>query len=997
MKKTNEQKNNLIKYFNIKKNKKNKINNKIEFIKNDIEISKSSLELLINNSDFSIELESNNNTITLLEEENNSLNNIPILLKDNKINVSPFFEDINNNNKSELESNSININNYINEYDSIQNSLTEITSSINKKYEDKFTFLNPSFDKMKISHNEKNSDKTTLYIPSSIFEKFTPFEKQYWEIKKEYFDVIIFFKKGKFYEMFSNDAFIANREFGLRLAGIKENKEDNHYNLRGGMPMAGIPESQFDVYASKFLKKGYKVARVEQKETQISKQIREKNSNNKNKKEIIKREIKEILTIGTLNNYNLINNYEISNLCSLITFENNNSLIVIILIYNSIKNEIIYKIFKDDKSFYKLRTILIKYSIKEIISDVLIKPYQTVLPKKRGRNLLIDEYYNLLEISYKKYYNKEINNIEYKNLTKAYCNLFNYLDYLHKKYKNIKINILNNKNREFMSLNAISIENLNIKTEFLNKFNNCKTMSGKRLFEFWVLNPLYNSIEIKKRHLIIKRLINYSIDSLKLNELKDLEKLIGKLNGVYKIIDLFKLINGIEISLNFIKEPIFEIINQNIKIKKTCKCEDNITLLSEEITLLSEERNFKILSNFLIEFKKKYKITEDSIERLKMTKNQIEILNKIENMKILFNKYLKEEEEKLNINLKFTNHGKDPFLLQIEKNDLKKLKNNKYFSNYYQLCYSSIKIEKFYTIELKKMVFEYKELLEQINQIENIILFEAVDSIFLNKNIITNIINLNYKISEVDCYINITNYYISNKLILCFPEFICNECNNNSPFIEAIDLINPIHEDYISNTFSLKNTLMILTGPNMAGKSTLLRTIGLNTILSQIGFPVFSKTYKTILFDKLFIRIGSSDNLLKGESSFKIEMLETANFLNKSTKNSLILVDELGRGTSTKDGESICKSVIDFLLEKESIVIFSTHYYKMVKYMDIKYNNRIRVSHMKYLIEDEKIIFLFKLIDGICLDSHGIYLAKKAGLPNKLINEIILFKEKIMK
>ncbi|KAF7700517.1 DNA mismatch repair protein MSH6 [Cucumispora dikerogammari] len=899
-----------------------------------------------------------------------------------------------------------------NEYELIQNSLASITERTentgktiaSKPENDKFFFLNPSFDAQKVPHSSPASDKTTLFIPTNTFKNFTPFEKQYWKIKKDYFDVVIFFKKGKFYEMFSNDAFIANKEFGLRLAGVKENEETN-FKLRGGMPMAGIPESQFDIYASRFLNKGYKVARVDQKESLLSQQMRNKEEGKKTKNQIIERDISEILTVGTLNNYNLTEKHEISNLGAISTLEiQKDTILVALLIYNSFLNEIRYKTFKDDKSYYKLRTHIIKHSVKEIISEFPFPPFPFIQPKRLQRNLLIDENYKTFELSVNEFLNKNIeskkdfNNKndtqEFLHLTKAYKYLMNYLDYLRKKYNKITIIPLNtNTHREFMSLNAISIENLGLRTEFLKKFNNCKTSAGKRLFDFWTLNPLYDLTEIQRRHLIVKQLSNQSISYAELKTLPDLEKLVGKLNGVYKVNDLFKLIMGIEMCLDFIKDPVFKVLNINSKPPfYACDCTVYSQLRAHKTS------SFEALIQFNKEFRKKYKLTEDSIEAINGNKLKSEIMNKITNLKGALKSYLKEEQMKLGVQLKYTSHGKDHFLFQIEKNDVAKLKKNKFFSTY-QLCASTNKIEKFQTDELKKRTNEYREFLEQIDQIENSILFEAVNYLN-NQSIINCIIDLNYKIGEFDCFLNITEFYVKNKHYVAFPEFICRVCNENGPFIEAVDLINPIYEEYISNSFTLDKTLMILTGPNMAGKSTLLRTIGLNTILAQIGFPILSKKYKTILFDKLFIRIGSSDNLLKGESSFKIEMLETANFLNKSTKNSLILVDELGRGTSTKDGQSICKSIIDFLLYKKAIVFFSTHYFQMVKDMEAKYNRdvskaQIEICHMKYLIENENIIFLFKLVKGVCMDSHGIYLARRAGFPEDLITAIDTFKKEI--
>jgi DNA mismatch repair ATPase MutS len=220
---------------------------------------------------------------------------------------------------------------------------------------------------------------------------------------------------------------------------------------------------------------------------------------------------------------------------------------------------------------------------------------------------------------------------------------------------------------------------------------------------------------------------------------------------------------------------------------------------------------------------------------------------------------------------------------------------------------------------------------------------------------------------------------------------------NDSVYIpEFEDIKNPIYKSFTGNNISFNRNILLLTGPNMGGKSTLLRTIALNVILAQMGLKVSAKKMKIPIVDRIFTRLGSNDNLLKGESTFKVEMKETANMLKYGTRHSLMIVDELGRGTCTKDGECIVESVLSMFREMKCWVIFSTHYHNIIEKIYNK-EKKVMVGYMKIMIEKGDIIFLYKLVEGICKDSHGIEVAKMAGVPKEIIEKAIEFKKLILK
>jgi DNA mismatch repair protein MSH6 len=267
-------------------------------------------------------------------------------------------------------------------------------------------------------------------------------------------------------------------------------------------------------------------------------------------------------------------------------------------------------------------------------------------------------------------------------------------------------------------------------------------------------------------------------------------------------------------------------------------------------------------------------------------------------------------------------------------------------------------------------VKEYVECEERIFQSKESLLKRSVQSLLPHAN---DFHRVNDVLSKLDCFISFSTY---SKVVpnLSLPMFG-----------EELDIEGARNPIYFNNTENDLNfdghKILLLTGPNMGGKSTLLRSVCLNIILSQIGMKVPCKRMNTRIFDRIFTRIGASDSLERGESTFMVELAETSKILNESTKDSFIVIDELGRGTSTKDGESIARAVLEFLKERGVYVLFSTHYHGMVEAVDV-----VKKGYMNSVICGEDVVFLYKMVGGVCNDSHGISVAKMAGVPDTVIS-----------
>ncbi|MFY9547330.1 DNA mismatch repair protein MutS [Miniphocaeibacter sp.] len=801
---------------------------------------------------------------------------------------------------------------------------------------------------------------------------YTPMIKQYLEIKEKNRDSILFFRLGDFYEMFFEDAIIASRELEIVLT---------QRDCGGGekCPMCGVPYHVSDVYISKLVSKGYKVAICEQLEDP------------RKAKGLVKRDIIRIVTPGTIIDDSVSEKGDNNYLMSLYIDEKN-----IGISYCDVLEGII--------NFTKLRFSNLNDVRKSIENEISrINPSEIVINENKiihneiienlsaSNNLLFTKVDKVSIEDSKKIIQEKLNiNIEESEYNdEAYIGaIASILNYIYN-YQEERLQHLNNINfyeiDKFLNIDSHTIVNLEIqknlftgnkKGSLFDVLNKTNTSMGSRLLHNFLEMPLMEKNKILERQLIVEKIFeNRKLQELLTNSLKDiydLDRIVGKLSyGRANGRDLIALKLSISKIPNIIKD--LEETN-DIVLKKLAKeidsLEDICSLIDKAII---DEPPLTITEGNLI----KIGFNED----LDIIRN-----NKIIGKQKLI-EYEKNEKEKNNIkNLKIVFNKKLGYFIDVTKGNLKNV------PDYYIRKQTLTNSERFITEELENIqnlilsseneIFD-KEY-EIFNNIRDIIL-ENVDRLKNTSNIL----------SYLDVYNSLAKVAYANDYV--------KPTINNIGIIDIVGGRHPVVEqsigrsNFISNNVNIGsgfNNIQIITGPNMSGKSTYLRQVAILVIMAQIGSFVPADSANISIVDKIFTRIGASDNLYKGESTFMVEMNEVSNIITNSTKDSLLILDEVGRGTSTFDGLSIAWAIVEYISTKiKAKTLFATHYHELTE-LENKLDN---VINLQVQIEEYKneIIFLRKIIKGKTDKSYGIEVARLAGLPKSLTDRAKLILKNI--
>ena len=785
----------------------------------------------------------------------------------------------------------------------------------------------------------------------------TPLMKQYKEIKSNFEDSILFFRLGDFYEMFFEDAVKASKELGLTLTS--RNKEKN-----ADVPLAGIPFHSADSYITKLVSKGYKVAICEQTEDP------------KTAKGIVKREVVKIITPGTVVDVEALDAKSNNYLMSILKIENKLGIAYIDITTGEFK---VTEVEKDDdfvKLFNELNKIEPKEvlvtedfygEIKEKLDDFLQKndSVVTFVNKVRDSAKYLMEYFEI--VSLESYGIKDK-----KGIIGAAAMALDYVATMQVEHELTveKIEFVNISN--YAEINAITSRNLELlknqreKTMYgslLWVLDECKTSMGTRLLKRFINNPLLNIDKIKKR----QEDVQYFIDNIliredlreKLEDIYDLERLLGKI--------IFGSENGKDLTA----------------LKKTIKS-------AVEIMKILENTDFfqSIDVNILFEC---YKIIDDSINE--------DAPFSVREGGIIKSGYSQELDEIRNI----MNSGKD-FLLDIEQREREatgirnmKIKFNKVFGYFIEITKSNLNMvpehyirkqtlsnsERYITPELKKYEDTIINSKAKIEDLEYHLFKEVSRKVKEHRKILS-------KLAERLAYIDVMVSFAVNAIE---NDYVKPEMSEEYSF-EIVDGRHPVVEkligrtDYVSNDtiFTEKESFVVLTGPNMSGKSTYMKQIALISIMAQIGSFVPAGKARLSIIDKYLTRIGASDDILTGQSTFMVEMSEVSNILNNATEKSLIILDEVGRGTSTTDGVSIATAISMYIHDKIGAkTVFATHYHELTdlenKFSHIV-NYRIEVDE-----KQGKVMFLRNIVKGGADKSYGIEVAKLAGLPKEILVE----------
>ena len=770
------------------------------------------------------------------------------------------------------------------------------------------------------------------------YDELSPMMKQYMDIKKNYEDVLLFYRVGDFYELFFEDGITASHELELTLTG-------KNAGLKERVPMCGVPYHAVKSYLEKAINKGFKVAICEQVEDP------------KTAKGMVKREVINVVSKGTLVDLDYLNGNEFNYIGSILDIE-----YAYILTYADISTgDISCEIINHNED--ELLNRVLKLNLKEII-----------LKSNFDLNLLniFKNTYNINIYLNDKLYEDDISFLDGINDIRVINGVKHLLYYLIvEELKDIthfgNINIIDN--NDYLNLNIHSVRNLEIFETLRLKerqysliwlLDKCKTSMGSRTLKLWLSNPLKNKDKLNNRLDIVEKLNNEFIvrDELRdaLYEVYDLERLCGKL-----VCGSFNARDALQIKRSLGVLP---------KIKEC------INTLNLDFNIDTHEELFKILDNSIYE-EPPVSLKEGYLTKTGYNKELDELKSIRSGGKNFIASLEATEREKTGIqNLKVGFNKVFGYYIEVSKGQISNVKEEFGWERKQTLTNG----ERYITPELKE-----KEALV-LNAEDRIIELEY--NLFMD---IKNILKDNVlKLKETAKNIGIID-------TLCSLSIVSENCGFIRPIFNdehLIDIKNGFHPvinevskgSYVKNDLYMDESIktLLITGPNMSGKSTYMRQLAIIIIMAQIGSFVPADYANLPIFDAIYTRIGASDDLVSGESTFMVEMLEAKNAITSSTENSLILFDELGRGTATYDGIAIAQAILEYVTTKiKCKTLFSTHYHELTS-LDEKYKG-IKNVHVSADEKDGKITFLHKIMDGAVDKSYGVHVASLANMPNEII------------
>ena len=770
------------------------------------------------------------------------------------------------------------------------------------------------------------------------YDDLSPMMKQYMDIKKEHEDELLFYRIGDFYELFFEDGITASHELELTLTG-------KNAGLKERVPMCGVPHHAVKSYLEKAISKGFKVAICEQVEDP------------KKAKGMVKREVINVVSKGTLVDLDYLNSYENNYLGSILDLS-----YAYLLTYADISTGDIYSEFisYDDTS---LLNRILKLNLKEIIikSDFNIKLIN-IFKNTYGINVTYNDNFYEEELKF-------IKDLKDERIIQGVKHLMYYL--IVKELKDIshfsKVSVIDNNN--YLNLDIHSVRNLELFETLRLKerqysliwlLDKCKTSMGSRTLKNWLSSPLKDEQRINQRLDIIEKLNNEFIlrsDLLKsLYEVYDLERLCGKVTcGNFNARDALQ----IKKSLSVLPELSLIISKLGINIKINTH-EELYNLLEKSIY---EEPPITLKEGYLI--KEGYNSELDELKKIRSGgKDFIAGLEQ-------------EERERTGIqNLKVGYNKVFGYYIEISKGQATKVKEEFGWERKQTLANG----ERFISPILKEKEALVLNAEERIIELEynlfNEIKQTIKDNVLLLKETSSNI-------GIIDALASLS--VVSEKEKLVRPTFNHNHLIDiKDGFHPVINIVN--NGSYVKNDCYMddKTNTLLITGPNMSGKSTYMRQLAIIIIMAQMGSFVPASSANLPIFDAIYTRIGASDDLVSGESTFMVEMLEAKNAICSSTENSLILFDELGRGTATYDGMSLAEAILEYVTTKiKCKTLFSTHYHELT-ILENKYST-IKNIHVSATEDNGKLIFLHKIKEGAVDKSYGVHVAALANMPEEII------------
>ncbi|GAA0176847.1 DNA mismatch repair protein MutS [Clostridium sediminicola] len=786
----------------------------------------------------------------------------------------------------------------------------------------------------------------------------TPMMQQYMQIKENYKDCILFFRLGDFYEMFFDDAKVAARELELVLTG-------KNCGLSERAPMCGLPYHAAQSYITRLVNKGYKIAICEQLEDASA------------KKGIVKRDVIKVITPGTYTDSSFLDEKRNNFIMSLYLDDND-----IAMCFTDISTGEFYgtvskkntAIIWDEISKFSPNEIIISENIEDSILAAIRERFDTLLTKLSAEKFSNTSLENI-KVQFKNFKDEEFN----ESLIISTNTMLSYIEDTQKSVLGHIDYFSHYDIVDYLGIDINSRRNLELTESFKDKrkkgsllwvLDKTKTAMGARALRKWVEQPLISKNIINDRLDAIDELTQNMplLDSIRdeLNKIYDIERLIGKIsNKNVNAKELVSLKNSIE------NLPNMKTLLSNCYCNMISKTYNNFDTLEDVFSIL----NSSILENPSLSVKEGgiikngYSIEVDELREAKANgkewiaslETQEREVTGIKSLKVRYNKVF-------------------GYYIEVTKTNFDLVPKDRYIRK--QTLANS---ERYITPELKEMEEKILGAEEKLVSLEYEIFVDIRNKIEFS---IDRMKKTSTHLSTLDCLCSLSLCAIENNYI---KPVIKNDNKiaikeGRHPVVEKMIQ----RESFIANDSNIdtdENNLILITGPNMAGKSTYMRQVALITIMAQIGSFVPAKEAEIAICDKVFTRIGASDDLAGGKSTFMVEMWEVANILKNSSNKSLILLDEVGRGTSTYDGLSIAWSVIEHLCENANLkpkTLFATHYHELTslegKVHGVK-NYSIAVKKLK-----DDIVFLRKIIRGSADDSYGIEVAKLAGIPEKVTN-----------
>ena len=779
-------------------------------------------------------------------------------------------------------------------------------------------------------------------------EHSTPMLKQYHEIKSRHQDAILFFRLGDFYEMFFDDAKQASVILDLVLTSRGQDST-------GKIPMCGIPYHSSDNYIAKLIKAGRKVA--------ICEQVEEVGAS----KGIVKRDVIRVISAGTYLDDDTQGRYLLSLYISKTGVG---------FAFCNTAGGVIWT--NEHLSTRAAIETMAKLSIAECIypsSQEEQLRHLTAHPLLKSKNIALsplDDWHFHLDAATKNLCTHfgvlNLNGFGLDGKVLAVASAGALLDYLRSANKTPlkhldRISLYATDDYVFISPAAHYGLELD---EVLKTLDMTQTSMGHRLFRFWMFHPLKNQAAIMSRQAAVVHLQEHRTQATKLREclqhMPDLEKALSRIScGCCSIKDILSLRNGLlrapllAESLTRRDEAMPHLDNSLLKV-------DDIPVLRELLT--------KTINPDVPLAKPEGKIIQEGIDR-----ELDELRHLQDNSRTWLANYQAEEIKRSGINsLKIGFNNVFGYYIEISK------ANQKSAPAHYIRKQTLANGERYITPELKEYEEKFLSAQDKILAIEKRIL-GTIERAILDHS--THIHTYAADIAQLDCLLSL--HQLSEQPNYIFPtltnEMLIDIKDGRHPVVEKT-----VAENFIANDTLLDNTdnhLIILTGPNMAGKSTYIRQTAILVLMTQMGAPIPASSATIGWVDKIFTRIGAHDDISKNQSTFMVEMTEAADILNNLTPRSLVILDEIGRGTSTSDGLSLAWSLAEYLQRKQVRTLFATHFHELIalseKFPGVK-NYNVAVKEWK-----DQIIFMHKIAPGGCDDSYGIYVAKLAGIPESII------------